>query len=93
VVYAYANIILSDADALNAYRAKAAEALAKHSGQVVQAAPQQTVLEGERDETGIGAILAFESAAGAKAWIRDPELAGVHALRRGAGRSTITLLG
>lgn len=92
MIYAYANIIVTGPGALDAYRAKAGDALAKHGGHVVQAAPQQTVLEGTRDETGIGAILAFETAEAAQAWINDPELDSVHALRRGAGRSTITLL-
>lgn len=93
MIYAYANILVTDPGALDAYRAKAGEALAKHGGRVVQAAPRQTVLEGARDETGIGAVLAFDSAEGAQAWISDPGLETVHALRRGAGRSTITLLG
>lgn len=93
MVYAYANIIVTEPASLNAYREKAGAALAKHGGRVVQAAPQQTVLEGARDETGIGAILEFGTAEGAHAWINDSTLADVHGLRRNAGSSTITLLG
>jgi len=91
--YAYANIIVTAPESLAAYRDMAGDALAKHGGRVVQASPQQTVLEGKRGETGIGVILEFETAEGAKSWINDPELAEVHALRCGAGQSTITLLG
>jgi len=93
MIYAYANIIVTTPESLAAYKEKAGDALAKHAGRVVQATAQQTVLEGRRSETGIGAILEFDTAEGAKAWINDPELSDVHALRRGAGQSTITLMG
>ena len=93
LTYAYANIVLSAPGELDAYREKAGQALAKHGGKVLQASPSQTVLEGTRDETGIGVILEFPDADAAHAWINDPELAQTHALRRGAGSSTITLLG
>lgn len=92
MVYAYANIIVANADSLASYREKAGDALAKHGGRVAQATPQQTILEGARDETGLGAILVFETVEGAKSWINDPALSDVHALRRGAGQSTITLM-
>lgn len=92
MVYAYANIIVTAPESLTAYRDKAGDALAKHGGRVVQATPQQTILEGDRNATGIGAILEFDNAEAAKAWINDPELAVVHALRRNAGQSTVTLL-
>lgn len=93
MIYAYANIIVTAPESLAAYRDKAGDALAKHGGRVVQATPQQTVLEGKRSETGTGAILEFKTAEGANAWINDPELSDTHALRRGAGQSTITLMG
>ncbi|NIZ63424.1 DUF1330 domain-containing protein [Sedimentitalea sp. CY04] len=92
MVYAYANIIVTAPESLAAYKEKAADALSKHGGRVVQATPNQTVLEGSRGETGLGAILEFATADAAKAWINDPDLSDVHALRRGAGSSTITLM-
>lgn len=92
MVYAYANIIVTAPESLAAYKEKAGDALSKHGGRVVQATPQQTVLEGTRSEMGLGAILEFETADAAKAWINDPELSEVHALRRGAGKSTVTLM-
>jgi uncharacterized protein (DUF1330 family) len=39
------------------------------------------------------ALLSFPDAEAAKAWISDPELAPVHALRNQAGRSVVKLLG
>ena len=50
------------------------------------------VIEGQRDETGIGVILEFPTVDAAKAWISDPDLAATHALRRAAGDCAITLL-
>lgn len=92
MVYAYANIIVTNPESFAAYREKAGEALSRHGGKVAAASPQQTVLEGEL-ETGLGVILEFETSEGAKAWINDETLTDVHALRTGAGKSTITLIG
>lgn len=92
MVYAYVNIIIDAPDSFAAYREKAGEALSRHGGKVVSASPKQTVLEGEMN-AGLGALLGFESAEGAKAWINDPDLAEVHALRNGAGQSTVVLIG
>ncbi len=91
MVYAYVNIVVTNPDSMAAYREKAGEALTRHNGKVAAASPQQTVLEGKL-ETGLGVILQFDSAEGAKAWIADKDLAETHALRNGAGQSTITLL-
>ncbi len=92
MVYAYVNIIVTNPESFAAYREKSVDALSRHGGKVTAASPQQTVLEGEL-ETGLGVILEFKTAEGAKAWINDPELEAVHALRTGAGSSTIALLG
>lgn len=92
MVYAYANIIVTNPERLAAYRERAAVALAKHGGRVLHASPQQTVLEGDGPDLGIGVILAFETAQSARDWIEDTSLKEVHALRNDAGHSTITLL-
>ncbi|WP_282096649.1 DUF1330 domain-containing protein [Epibacterium ulvae] len=92
MAFAYVNLIVTNPESLATYREKAGDALARHSGKVVAAAPSQTVLEGDA-ETGLGVILEFATTDNAKAWIADPDLADVHALRKGAGNSTITLLG
>lgn len=92
MAFAYVNLIVTNPESFAAYREKAGEALARHGGKVAAASPTQTVLEGEA-ETGLGVILDFETVEGAKAWIADPDLADVHALRTGAGSSTITLIG
>ncbi|WP_299280382.1 DUF1330 domain-containing protein [uncultured Tateyamaria sp.] len=83
---------VTNPESLNAYREKAAEALAHHGGQVVQASPDLKVLEGKPVVPDAIAVVSFPDRAAAEAWIADPELANVHALRRGAGSSEIILL-
>ncbi len=92
MAYVYVNLVLDDTDKMAAYREKAGAALKKHGARPLVSTPQQTVIKGSRDETGIGVILEFPDVAAAKAWITDPELQETHALRRSAGRSAITLL-
>ncbi|MBN9669731.1 DUF1330 domain-containing protein [Roseibium aggregatum] len=91
-VQALAMITVTDKDTLGAYREKAAEALAKHGGSIVAADPAPVVLEAAVEAPTITALLAFPSTEAAKAWREDPDLADVHALRNGGGKSTIVVL-
>ncbi|XHE55538.1 DUF1330 domain-containing protein [Phaeobacter sp. BS34] len=84
MAYVYVNLLLKDPDTMAAYREKAGAALQKHGAKVLVSTPTQTVIEGERDTTGIGVILQFASPEAAKGWINDPELQKVHALRQAA---------
>ncbi len=81
--YAVAMLRITDADKIAEYRTRAADALAQHGGEVVHAAPGPKVLEGQPIVPDIMALLRFADAAAAEAWIGDPALADVHALRRG----------
>ncbi|UTS81372.1 DUF1330 domain-containing protein [Phaeobacter piscinae] len=92
MAYLYVNLLLKDPETMAAYREKAGAALQKHGAKVLVSTPQQTVIEGTRDATGIGVILEFANADAAKAWINDPDLQETHALRQRAGKSAITLL-
>jgi uncharacterized protein (DUF1330 family) len=91
-VQALAMITVTDREALGAYREKAADALARHGGSVIAADPEPLVLEAAIDKPNMVALLAFPSAEAAKAWLRDPDLANVHALRNKGGKSTIVVL-
>lgn len=93
MIYALAQLQVTDPDTLAAYRAKAAEALARHGGRVEQASATLTLLEGARALPDTAALLSFPDRAAALAWAEDPSLQAVHALRRGAGVSDILLLG
>ena len=83
---------ITNPDSLTAYREQAGAALARHGGAVVQAAPDLMVLEGTPILPDVMAVISFPDRGAAEAWIGDPELAEVHALRRGAGASDIILL-
>lgn len=93
MIYAYVALTITNPDSLAAYREKAGAALAKYDGTVVSASKETTVLEGTPTLPDMAAILSFPDRDSALGWINDPELADVHALRRGAGRSDTILLG
>lgn len=93
MIYAYVALKITNPDMLAAYREKADEALAAHGGIVVAAKKDLVALEGTPTLPDMAAILSFPDRAAAEAWINDPALAGIHALRRGVGQSDITLLG
>ncbi|WP_299625564.1 DUF1330 domain-containing protein [uncultured Tateyamaria sp.] len=83
---------VSNPETLALYREKAAEALARHGGSVVQASPEPSVLEGTAPTPDMMALLQFPDRAAAQAWKADPDLQDIHALRMGIGASDILLL-
>ncbi|MEX3011016.1 DUF1330 domain-containing protein [Hoeflea sp. TYP-13] len=90
--HAIVTLTITAPEQLTAYRERAGEALAKHGGAVAQASRELTLLEGGPDLPQLAAVLTFPDQVSARAWIDDPALADVHALRRGSGHSTIILL-
>lgn len=93
MIYAYAKLTVSNPDALTKYRALAGEALARHGGKVEQGSGEAIALDGQPDLPDVAAILSFPDKPSALAWINDPDLVEIHALRRSAGGSDIVLLG
>ncbi|GGX57010.1 hypothetical protein GCM10007385_27280 [Tateyamaria omphalii] len=83
---------ITNLESLTQYREKAAEALARHGGEVLQASPDPVVLEGAPVMPDMIAILRFPDRARAEAWKTDPELQSIHELRRGSGTSDIILM-
>jgi len=92
-VHAIVQMTISNPDSLARYREVAGEALARHGGKVESAAPSPRVLEGTLPAPDLVAILSFPSKDSALAWIGDPDLAEVHALRNNAGKSSVILVG
>ena len=90
--HAIVKMKISTPEKLAAYREKAADALAKHGGSVLQASRELSVIEGSAELPDIVAILAFPDQAAAQCWINDPSLQEVHALRQGCGETSIILL-
>lgn len=93
MIYAFAYMNTADPETLAAYRKQAADALTRHGGQVVAFAASPTVLEGDLPAPDSAVIIAFPDRAAAMAWIGDPELQEVHALRRKGAESTVFLMG
>jgi uncharacterized protein (DUF1330 family) len=93
MIYAYVSLTITNPESLAKYREVAADALAKHGGKVEAASREFTVLEGAPSAPDMAAVLSFPNKDAALAWANDPEIANVHALRRGAGASDIVLLG
>lgn len=96
-IYAIAQIKVTHPEKLAEYREHAAQALAKHNGQIVTAGAIQDYLEKNLDiqESGppdIAALLSFPDKESALAWKNDQELQEIHALRNLGGNSTIYLL-
>ncbi|WP_299042578.1 DUF1330 domain-containing protein [uncultured Tateyamaria sp.] len=83
---------ITNPDSLAQYRELAANALARHGGEVVQASPDLSILEGAPILPDALAVVRFPDRAAAEAWMADPDLQSVHALRRGAGVSDIILM-
>ena len=89
--YVTVQIAMKDAEAFDAYRKVAGPALGKHGAKPVSAG-QAEVLH----DAGIGiapsVLLEFADADAARAWIADPQIADVHALRNKGADVTLTLL-
>ncbi len=90
--HAVATLTVTNPESLAAYREKAGAALAKHGGAILQASGDLAIIEGEGTLPTAIALLSFPSKDAAQAWMNDPALSDVHALRRGSGTTTITLL-
>lgn len=92
MVHAIAFLTVTNPESMAQYREKAGEALAKHGGAVVQVSRSPATLDGAPELPDVVALLSFPDAAAAHAWANDPELASIHDLRRGAGKSNIFVM-
>lgn len=92
MTYAYVTLDISNPDSLAKYRDNAQGALDKYGGSVVSVSKDARALEGEPALPEIAVILSFPDVESATNWIEDESLSEIHAMRRGAGKSTITLL-
>lgn len=90
--HAVVSLWVKNLDRLKEYRELAGDALQRHGGEVIEASPSPSVLDGKPALPDMMVILRFPDAQAARAWIADPELADVHALRRGGAQSDIILM-
>lgn len=91
-VQALALITVTDRETLTTYRDQAADALAKHGGALLTVDPSPVVLETVGETPDVTALLSFPTEDAAHAWINDPALADIHALRNKGGNSTIVMI-
>ena len=90
--YAFVNLTITNPNSFAAYREKAGAALKKHGGAPLEVSKQSEVIEGTVAAPSVAVIVTFPDRDAAKAWINDPELSEVHALREGSGVSNIILM-
>lgn len=90
--YAQVTITLKDPEAYAKYREAAGPALAKHKAKPLAVSKENKVIEGDGPAPDVAVILEFPDRAHAEAWINDPELAEVHAMRNAGAHSRIILM-
>jgi uncharacterized protein (DUF1330 family) len=90
--YVSVQITVKDPEALETYRGKAMDALAKHGGAPFAGGPQAEVLEDTGAGPATALVIEFPDGDAARGWINDPDLADIHALRQKGAQTMITLL-
>ncbi len=91
-VHVLATMRVTNSENLAKYREQAGDALSRHGGSVVQASGALAILEGDEEAPNMAALLSFPDEQAARAWIGDPELAEIHALRQNSGQSELLML-
>lgn len=90
--YVAVQLAPKDNEILAQYLKLGGDAVKKHGGKAIAGGPDIKVLEENGAGPATKVLLAFPSAHAAQAWMDDPELAEVHALRRAGAMTTMTLL-
>jgi uncharacterized protein (DUF1330 family) len=73
---------LKNAEVMAKYRTLAGDALARHGGLIVVPPTAPERMEGDAEAPMAIVILSFPSGDAGRAWLQDPDLASVHAMRR-----------
>ncbi|MBX2853886.1 MAG: DUF1330 domain-containing protein [Rhodobacteraceae bacterium] len=89
--YVTVQLKITDQAAFDEYRAVAMPALAKHGAKPLSSGQAEVLFDADVGQTP-AVLLEFPSADAARAWIDDPELVDVHALRNKGAAASITLL-
>jgi uncharacterized protein (DUF1330 family) len=90
--YVAVSLVPQDKDALEAYFKLGGPAVKKHGGAPIAGGPDKRLIEDNGSGPGIHVLLKFPDEGAVDAWMQDPDLADVHALRRQGARTTMTLL-
>lgn len=92
MIYAIVQMRIDNPDKLAAYREVAGEALARHGGAVLAVKATPDALEGNALAPDMAGVLSFPDRDSAFAWVNDPDLEQIHALRNEIGESNIKLI-
>lgn len=90
--YVTVQLVPKEMEVLSRYFAVGKAAVEKHGGKVIAGGPDSKVLEDNGAGDPVKVLIRFPDAETAEAWINDPDLAEVHALRRAGANTTISLL-
>ena len=90
--YVIVQLTPKNPELLEKYFAVGRAAVEKHGGAAIAGGPDRIVLEDNGAGAPASVLLSFPTKDAAQAWIEDPELTDVHALRRNGANTTITLL-
>ena len=77
---------------LDAYFEVGGAAVKKHGGFPIAGGPGKCVIEDNEGGVPAHVLLGFPNRESVAAWMEDPELEQVHALRKAGAKTTITLL-
>ncbi|MGH1480672.1 MAG: DUF1330 domain-containing protein [Geminicoccales bacterium] len=86
--YAIVTLVVKDPAKLSEYQAVGGPAVAKHGGKAIAGGAKTQALQQPHGPT-MGVVLIFPSEGHISAWLEDPELAEVHALRNAAADVTV----
>jgi len=89
--YAVVRLYLDDTETFAKYREQAGAALAKYKAAPLAVSKEAQTIEGEEKAPDVNVILTFPDRDHALGWINDADLQDIHNMRRGSGKSTITL--
>ncbi len=90
--YVVVQLAPKDQETLEKYFKVGGAAVKKHRGYPIAGGAEKKVIEENGGGVPAHVLLAFPDAESVEAWMDDPELAEVHALRRAGAVTTMTML-
>lgn len=89
--YVTVQLKITDPAVFDEYRKVAGPAMAKHGAKPISSGKAEVLYDAGLG-AGPGVLLEFPSVEAVHAWLDDPEIAEVHALRNRGAAATLTLL-
>ena len=90
--YVLVQLDITDETIFSGYREKAGNSASRYEGRQVAGGVGTEVVEDNGLDDRLSVLLTFPSAQHVRDWLADPELAPIHALRRGGAKTVIQML-